>query len=462
MTEDEVGKHLLPVGLAEAIEAETGARVAAITPRAGGGASRQGAQVMLQYRSGAEILGYLAYDSRVGDPARGAFFQREAAILEALSGPLADCGVRAPELLAAMPSHLALLTRLVPGSDRMTGRGSAERAAARDLVAQLAALHAIDPTIVSLAGFGDATVPVSQRIAARLAELRAQNLATAPDPVLLLALDWLAAHVPSDRGPPVIVHGDAGPGNFLHEQGRVTALLDWELSHFGDPMEDLAQIWVRMLFQPLLPMREVFDLYETSGGVPVDIERVRYHRLFFQLSFTVSAHADLYGKVGAESANLGVTMMFYTAHMRVIVRSLAELAGVTLDRVVLPLVDSGAADRSYATALSDIRDVIAPRAVDQQAAVKAKALARLIKWWRARDRYGAAFDVAEVAEVSAALAKDFGSAAKARAALAEAIAEGTIGFADALQLCNARMTRDTALMADAMGNFKDSYFPPLD
>jgi len=38
----------------------------------------------------------------------------------------------------------------------------------------------------------------------------------------------------------VLCHGDVGPGNFLHDGDRVTALLDWEFAHFGDPMDDLA------------------------------------------------------------------------------------------------------------------------------------------------------------------------------------------------------------------------------
>ena len=41
----------------------------------------------------------------------------------------------------------------------------------------------------------------------------------------------------------VLCHGDVGPGNFLHDGQRVTALLDWEFAHLGDPMDDLGW-WV--------------------------------------------------------------------------------------------------------------------------------------------------------------------------------------------------------------------------
>lgn len=38
--------------------------------------------------------------------------------------------------------------------------------------------------------------------------------------------------------PTAIVHGDPGPGNFLHENGVITAFTDWELAHYGDQAED--------------------------------------------------------------------------------------------------------------------------------------------------------------------------------------------------------------------------------
>ena len=454
--------QLLPGDLLESMERQTGGKLTSVVPRAGGGASRQGAEVALAMPDGSTSRAWLAWDSRAGDPRRLPFFTREAAILRGLSGPLAKCGIRAPGFLAAEPKHLALLTTLVPGSDAASRDRAEAEAVARDMVSQLAALHRVDVRSLDLQAFGDPSAPVSARISERLEALQAENLATAPDPVLQLALRWLRDNIPSDEGPAVLVHGDAGPGNFLHADGRVTALIDWELSHLGDPIEDLAQIWVRMLFQPFLPMRQVIESYEAAGGRAVDTDRLRYYRLYFQLGFIVSGHADNFGDTGVRPANLGVSLMFYTAHMRVIVESLAELNGISLFPQPLPDAPPSPADRSFMIALDDLRDVIAPRAADQQASVKAKSLARLVKYWRARDRYGPIFDAAEIAEATAALGRPIASAAEARRELGVAVAEDRIGFEQALRLCHARVTRDTALMADAMGAFATTHFLPLD
>jgi hypothetical protein len=379
----------------------------------------------------------------------------------AAAGALASSGVLAPGYIASFPNHLALLTDLVPGSDRFDEATDACRLG-HDFICQLAALHRIDPRTLALDGFGDAGLPPSAHIGRRIAQLRDENLATVPDPLLILALDWLDRNIPGDRGAAVIVHGDAGAGNFLHKNNRVTALLDWELCHFGDPMEDLAQIWVRGLFQPLLPMGEVFAAYEAAGVVAVDLDRVRYHRLYFQLGFTVTGHANLCGDFGGKPAMLGLVMLFHTAHMRVIALSLAELTGQALAEVALPQRAAGPADASFATALDDLAGFITPRLADQQAQAKAKSLARLVKWWRARDRYGAAFEQAELDEINSALGTCCSELLPAREVFARAILAGTLPFAEALQLCYNRVRRDTALMGDAMGSLKDCYFRPLD
>lgn len=457
------GRNLLPEILADSLERQTGGTITKVVARAGGGASRSGAEVTVLLPDGNSERGYLGYDTRLGDPARPPSFAREVAILSALSGPLKNRGVTAPRLIASEPAMFATFTAFAPGSDKWSAiPDEAERlAVAEDFIGQLAALHRIDATEVPLDAFGDPRQPVSERLRVAIAELRAINMNSSPDAILLLALDWLEQNVPADTGPAVIVHGDAGPGNFLAENGRATALLDWELAHFGDPVEDLAQIWVRMLFNPFVSPRFVIDAYEKASGKPVDVDRMRYHRLYFQLSFTVPSRAAE-NDPASPPAMLGTRMLFSTAHLRIIVQQLAELTGTALDPVVIPQVPVGPADRSFEIALEDIRETIVPRTTDQQASAKAKSLARMIKFWRQRERYGATFDAAEIAEVAAAIGGSYPSVREAREALARAYATGEIGRVETLQLCYARVSRETALMGDAMGWFKDTYFPPLE
>ena len=89
------------------------------------------------------------------------------------------------------------------------------------------------------------------------------------------------------------MQGDTGPGNFMFEGDRVTHLVDWEIAHFGDPMEDLAAICVRDMVTPFAHLPTLFARYGEVSGTDVDLDRVRYHRvskcvrsLFAILSFT--------------------------------------------------------------------------------------------------------------------------------------------------------------------------------
>ena len=60
-------------------------------------------------------------------------------------------------------------------------------------------------------------------------------------PLLEEGAAWLHHHAPAlDRVG--IVHGDPGPGNFVHDGRRVIAFTDWEFTHLGDPMEDWAYL----------------------------------------------------------------------------------------------------------------------------------------------------------------------------------------------------------------------------
>ncbi len=449
----------IPAALREQVEQRTGCVIAAEQARGGGGASRQGAEVTLRSPDGTEKHCYLAWDARAGDASRLAYFERETAILAALSGKFRGAGVKVARLVAAFPSHLALLSEFVSGNDRFP-QAEDKAALAREFVGQLAALHRLDASDPAFAALGDASEPPAQRIRANVAKWQRDNLAAGADPVFQIALAWLARNVPADRGPAVVLHGDAGPGNFLFNGNQIAALVDWELTHLGDPMEDLAQIWVRSLIQPFVPMADVFAAYEAASGQPVDLARVKYHRLYFQLSFSVPSTA----LASAEGSSIGATgtgLLFGTMHKRVIVRSVAQLAGIAVTEPELPVCEPDWTDRFFATALADLRDDIVPAAGNQRAAAKAKELARLVKFWRMRASHGAAFDAAELAEIRALMPSAPANLKGARAALAEAIAADAVDFAAAVQLCHNRVVRETAIMADAMGGLATTWYEDL-
>ena len=103
-----------------------------------------------------------------------------------------------------------------------------------------------------------------------------------PHPTFELALRWLDYN----RPPPVdrvVVHGDFRLGNVIVGDDGLRAVLDWELVHIGDPMEDLGWLCVKAWrFGSSKPVAgvaqydELFDAYAAAGGGTVDPDIVRW------------------------------------------------------------------------------------------------------------------------------------------------------------------------------------------
>ena len=130
-------------------------------------------------------------------------------------------------------------------------------------------------------------------------------------PILELAFQHLKASVPRSV-PEVMVHGDFRNGNLLIDPDQgVTAVLDWELSHMGDPAEDLSWICVNSWRfgrsdRPVGGFGEYQHLlegYEAAGGVPVPLSRVLYWQTLGSLKWGVMC-LMMYGSyaIGAESS----------------------------------------------------------------------------------------------------------------------------------------------------------------
>ncbi|MFD0689433.1 phosphotransferase family protein [Actinomadura fibrosa] len=107
-----------------------------------------------------------------------------------------------------------------------------------------------------------------------------------PHPVLELALRRLSRERPPSR-PPAVVHGDFRNGNLIVGPDGVRAVLDWELAHIGDPVEDLGWLCVKAWrFGAEPPVGgfggydELLAAYEAAGGGPVDRDALRWWEAF--------------------------------------------------------------------------------------------------------------------------------------------------------------------------------------
>jgi aminoglycoside phosphotransferase (APT) family kinase protein len=121
-----------------------------------------------------------------------------------------------------------------------------------------------------------------------------RSIAPEPHPAFELALRWLDRHRPPD-GRRSIVHGDYRIGNVIFGPDGARSILDWEMAHVGDPMEDLGWLCVRSwrFGNDDLPVggigrREaLFEAYERAGGGSVDPAHVHFWEVFGNLKWAI-------------------------------------------------------------------------------------------------------------------------------------------------------------------------------
>jgi aminoglycoside phosphotransferase (APT) family kinase protein len=173
---------------------------------------------------------------------------------------------------------LAQGRRLLRSLEGEAGDKLAER-----LGAELAKLHTITPktapeTLAFLPEVG------GDLIAIRAAHYR-KSLDALPEPQPVL--EW-AINRMEDLAPPIatiaLAHRDFRTGNYMADNGELTAILDFEFSGWSDPYEDLGWFCARCWrFGAVdreaggIGTREAFYAgYQSGSGKPVDDARVRY------------------------------------------------------------------------------------------------------------------------------------------------------------------------------------------
>ncbi|MDF1602110.1 phosphotransferase family protein [Nocardioides sp. YIM 152315] len=215
---------------------------------------------------------------------------RETALMVAAGA----VGVPSPAVVAASAGATDLGAAYVVMS-RVEGESIPRRilrdaayAAARPVLAAqcgraLARIHTIDPAAVP-------GLQVSDELAAWRAVLDEHDQ---PHPAFELAIRWLEEHRPAPAEPRV-VHGDFRNGNLIVGPEGIRAVLDWELAHLGDPLEDLGWLCVRAWRfgeEPVVggfgSVDELVAAYEAESGTTVDRDALHWWHVLGTLKWGI-------------------------------------------------------------------------------------------------------------------------------------------------------------------------------
>ncbi len=191
-------------------------------------------------------------------------------------------GIKAPRVYGLIDDPDALVIERLPGTinSGSIADDAVRRRVREDFIETIARVHRLPLDAFAEVGL---TIPrTPDQIGRNLyasAEAIFDRLIGRPWPLMRFIAGWLRRNVPADRTRAAFINADAG--QFLFDGDRVTGLIDFELSSFGDPAAELAGLRLRDTSEPLGDLSALYDHYERVSGDRITKKLIEYHTAGF-------------------------------------------------------------------------------------------------------------------------------------------------------------------------------------
>lgn len=407
-------------------------------------------------------------------PGEGSFMPlaREAEVSRAVEA----IGVKVPHIWAVSEAENVVLADRLDGSVWFQEPPGAEQRVkiAQDYIRQLARWHSTPAAKLALPSFQpirSAKEHQREQLHGIRKLFEEADRASPIDAIARASLDYLERATPDYDGPAVLCQGDTGPGNFLYWGDEVVGIVDWELAHIGDPMDDIAWLSWRATQHGFPDFPERLREYERLSGISVVPERVYYYRVnacarlgpWFGLADMGQAASRGSDDRAAENDRVadGSQMVMTMLHRRMRLTALADALGIPLpSRFVAEVAPPHEHARLYDNALAQLQTLV-QLVDDAKASRLAKGVARQVKYLKEIDRNYGLFERQELADISRLLGRTASSLDEGRPALAEAARAGKVSFEGYFLYHWSRVVRDDHMMREASGRVFQRSWPEL-
>lgn len=255
----------------------------------------------------------------------------EAAIFEALG----HGGIPVPKIYGICSDPHAIVMENAAGrANLQTAQDEAERVSVLEHLGEIMAdMHSLDLAPFVAAG---ARIPETSREAnlpyvTPCAELYRRH-AVERDPRVEFLLRWLDQHLPDLPRKVAIVQQDSG--QFLFDNGRITAMVDMELACIADPLIDIAALRQRAVAEPMGDLRPLLRRYAQRSGVVLDRQRITYHTISW-MTGTCAIMAPSLSAPKPET-NYPEYLSWYMGCLMSALSGIAEYAGYRLNDTAPP------------------------------------------------------------------------------------------------------------------------------
>ena len=406
--------------------------------------------------------------------------EKEAEVFRALAAN----GLPVPRVWGVHGPSQGLLVDRLRGRVWMHPPDTAEEqlSVAQDFIRHLAAWHRLDPRALDLPAFGPVlSAREHQRL--NLEHMKAQAAMTGEiEPMLRISLEFLQRRLPDYEGPTVLLQGDTGPGNMMFENGKVTGVVDWELAHFGDPMDDIAWVTWRTTQHTFTHLPDRLKEYEALSGHGLDDARIQYYRVNACVRLACAGSGPWGGfgvtNMGAQRprpaqtasptdadfdrAADGSTFVFTILHRRMRLEALMAVMGLEAGPPQEALEQ--ASPKEYGQMYDDMLaklQVAVKRTGDKMASNVMKGVARSVKYLKEADRNGAWFDRMELEDIGGLLGRKPTDVIDGRRALYAAAVDRKVSDEDYIRYHWRRFLRDEQVMRAAAGSVYGRGWAPI-
>jgi aminoglycoside phosphotransferase (APT) family kinase protein len=234
-------------------------------------------------------------------------------------------GIPVPKVVALIDDPEALVLERIPGiiNTGAIADGNTQKKVRTEFVEIMAAIHRLPPKAFAEVGLD---VPQSADAVSRnlyaASEAIFDRLIGRPWPLMRFTAGWLRRNVPLDRTRAAFINPDAG--QFMFEGDRVTGLIDFEMSSFGDPAAELAGMRLRDTSEPLGDLSALYDHYEKVSGDRISKQLIEYHTagfcgvngfMLWPLAFTSTPEQDYMAYLNFAVATARWSYTAMAAHM---------------------------------------------------------------------------------------------------------------------------------------------------
>jgi aminoglycoside phosphotransferase (APT) family kinase protein len=451
-------RHDLPEGMFEWVAEVGGGEITRLERHV---ARREAWVVDVTRPDGSVLQGFLRLERVPAGPDSTTSLFRETKIIEALG----TTDIPVPQVYGRNDELSCTLFERVRGRsdiDKLTDARQ-QRAVMEDFIRVMARMHTLDLDELGLAPYMPYLPTTPEEAALSDVDLALRQwdhfLSGYCDPLITYAVDWLRRNVPKTLARVSLVQGDTGPVNFMFDGDEVSAVIDLEWGHFGDPLEDIGNFCVREFWNPSGGLDGLFHLYEQVSGIPYTKSAAQYYRVQQNVRGMIPIH---YITVNAHPRESVAWFLCYRyVGDRATCESIAEAAGVTVERPEMP-TEAGERDILAEAAAYAVDNDVQPHLTDLFGKSRANDVKVLVQVMDRKRRYGAALETIECDELGALLGTRPSSVAEGFRALDEAIKARTLDDTAVITYLTRRSYRDEWLYAPAVALYPERVWSKLD